>query len=165
MINFKLYELNAMLEDTLNNIYAIAEDNDGELPDDWGKRLDSIVLDRKMKILDIAKYIKALNYKTELIKKELDQLNKRYKNYSSNANSLKSYLLYNINNGEIFEDATTKITWRKSIKVIIDDENKLPDHYFKIIKTPNLSSIKQDLKLGAICTGAHLEYNNNLQIK
>lgn len=161
----KLYEINFELEQLLNSIYRFAEENDGVVPEDSDNYLNQLQMEREIKILDIARYIKSLKAESEAIKKESDNLLKRYKTCKNMAYRLKQYLLMNIPTGEKFKDNNTIINWRKSEAVYIINESDIPTEYFKIEKTPMLSIIKNDLKKGNIITGVKLEQHNNLIIK
>jgi len=59
---------------------------------------------------------------------------------------------------------TLKLSLRKSERVIVDDEAKVPADCIKITTTVNKTDLKAHIKAGEDC-GAHLEENQSLQIK
>lgn len=163
-MSFKLYQINDELEQLLNEIQTIAESNDGFIPDAYGVLLDNLQIAKEKKVLDIARYIKDLKGKAEIIKNEIDNLNKRHKHYKNYSESLKRYLQMNLTAGQKYEDANTKISWRKSEKVDVFDMESLPDEFWQIERSPMLSIIKTALKKGDV-KGARLIERNNVQIK
>jgi len=165
MSDFKLYEINEMLNSALSEVWKLAEQNEGEIPEDWSKFLDEIQMERDKKCLDVARYIKSLNAEESAISNEIKSLTERKKTATNKAERLKEYLRISIKEGEKLNDANTVISWRKSSKTIIDNENELPETCFKIEKNPVLTEIKSLLESGKITSGAHIELSQNIQIK
>lgn len=165
MSEFKLYQINEQLEKLLDNIHLIAEENEGEIPDDYSDKLDQINYEKATKVLDIARYIKTLKAKSEAIKKEMDILHARYKTYNNYAISLKRYLKMNIFTGCKYEDSTVKLSWRKSESVQIENIDLIPDRYIETKTYAHLMDIKRDIKAGNTIFGAKLIQNNNLIIR
>lgn len=164
MSGFKLYEINQQMEDLLDEILKYAEDNLGEIEDEKLTALHEIKAERNVKILDLAKYIKTLEAKADAIYNEEQKLRKRFIMYSRYAVKLRNILSSTLNEGEKIEDNTTRIFWRKSDRVEIEDEEKIPDEYFVYDKAPSLQSIKKAIKQGVEVPGVKLTYYQNLQI-
>jgi len=59
---------------------------------------------------------------------------------------------------------TMKLSLRKSERVVVDDEAKVPADCIKVTTTVNKTDLKAHIKAGEDC-GAHLEENQSLQIK
>ena len=59
---------------------------------------------------------------------------------------------------------TMKLSLRKSERVVIDDETKVPADCIKVTTTVNKTDLKAHIKAGEYC-GAHLEEYKSLQIK
>ena len=59
---------------------------------------------------------------------------------------------------------TMKLSLRKSERVVVDDEAKVPADCIKVTTTVNKADLKAHIKAGEDC-GAHLEENQSLQIK
>ena len=62
------------------------------------------------------------------------------------------------------ELATMKLGLRKSERVVIDDESKVPADCIKVKTEVSKTDLKAHIKAGEDC-GAHLEENQSLQIK
>ena len=165
MSDFKLYEINNMLEEAINEINNIAEDNEGDVPESWSSLLDEIQMERDKKLLDVARYLKSLDAKAAAIKAEEKALNERRKSLESASNRMKSYIEQNITKGEKIEDANTSLSWRKSKRVIVDNEDEISEKYCIVERKIQLTPIKKDIEAGNEVSGAHIEENLNLQIK
>lgn len=161
---FKLYEINEQLEYLLDNILISAQENDGVIDDEQLLALEEITTERNIKILDIARYIKTLNAKAEAVYTEAKKLQKRYTTYSEYGEKLRKVIQIYLKEGEKLEDYTTRIFWRKSDRVEIEDEYKIPDEYFIFEKRPSLQSIKKAIKQGVDIPGVKLTDHQNLQI-
>ena len=59
---------------------------------------------------------------------------------------------------------TMKLSLRRSERVIVDDEAKVPADCIKVTTTVNKTDLKAHIKAGEDC-GAHIEENQSLQIK
>jgi hypothetical protein len=59
---------------------------------------------------------------------------------------------------------TMKLSLRRSERVVVDDEAKVPADCIKVTTTVNKTDLKAHIKAGEEC-GAHLEENQSLQIK
>ena len=68
---------------------------------------------------------------------------------------------------EKIEGISANISFRKSTKTIVENEEALPDEFFKvtITKKPDLARIKKAIEQGYEVPGAVLKTNNNIQIK
>lgn len=165
MSNFKLYEINRMLEEAIVEVNKMAEENEGEVPDDWSKFLDDIQMERDKKLLDVSRYIKTLNAKSEAIKNEEKNLKAKRASLENASERLISYVEKYINKGEKIEDSNTTLSWRKSERVIVDSESNVPDKFCVVERKAQLAAIKTAIKTGEEVPGAHVEQFLNLQIK
>lgn len=154
----KLYEIDAAIE-------ALADEN-GEITD--FDALDALVMARDEKIEKVALYYKNTTAEAAALKNEIDNLTARKKTTEARAERLKSYLEYALN-GEKFSTARVEVGFRKSSKVIVDDEEKFKAAYpqfFKKTVTENISltDIREALKTQAF-NGARLVESQNIQIR
>ena len=62
------------------------------------------------------------------------------------------------------ETATMKLSLRKSERVVVDDEAKVPADCIKVKTEVSKTDLKAHIKAGEEC-GAHIEENQSLQIK
>ena len=166
----KLYEIAADYENLLNAIEA------GEIPEEAiADTLESVVSLLEDKADNIACAIKNLLAEAKAIKAEEDNLAERRKQKEKTAKSMKAYL------GEVLlrsgytklETARNKLSFRKSEKVHIEDEEKFiswalverDDLLTYAEPKISLTEIKKALANGEETFGATIESNQNLQIK
>lgn len=163
--NLKLYEINDSLRSVLDQINEIAETNEGEIPELWSNLLDDIQLSKEKKSLDIARYIKSLKLQTIAIKSEIDKLSQRYRSCMNQSDRLTEYLKSNMAPGEKYKDSNTIISWRKSERLKVNNENIIPSIYIKTEITIMKSILKRDIKNGIEIEGVELEPIQNIQIR
>lgn len=160
-----LYEINRDIE---NFAFDIDEETGEVLNAD---ELDALQMERDTKIENIALYIKNLNALSADIKAEKDNLDARMKAVERKADGLKHYLASALN-GEKFETAKCKVSYRKSKKVILagefDDwarENAPELLTVKTTYTPSLTAVKEAMLDGKEVKYAMLIENTNLILK
>jgi hypothetical protein len=162
MIN--LYEV-VTLE---NQIEHIAEQNDGEIPEELLRQLVEAQTQSLQQVENLVKYIRHLELGISMCKSEEERISTMRKKAEKRIESIKEYLTpYIAKEGKI-EAGTFKLSVRKSDKVIIDNEGYINSKYMTIVPEsykPDKNLIKQDLKSGVAINGVHLEIIDNLQIK
>lgn len=164
-----LYEINQDLINIIENECYIDEET-GEYfeGEELYKMLDDICLKLDTKIENIACYIKNLESDAEALKQEKQNLEKRQKVCENKANRLSEYLSNFLQYNKIpkFETPKCKVSFRKSSKVKILDENLIPKEYVKEeIKTKvDKTNLKKYLQNNE-CDGAIIEENQNINIK
>lgn len=164
MSGLKLYEINDLLYQAMEELRRQAEENDGVVADDWSKFADDLDMERTAKLLDIGRYVKNLLAEAEAIKAEKTALAKRQAGLEAHAERMKSYMAANMKPGEKQSDANTRISWRRSEVVIVENIETLPIGYTKITKEPMKKEIKEAIKAGEKIDGARIEEKLNLQI-
>ncbi len=160
-----LYDIDIELQLCLVEAEAQAEENEGEISEAIGKALEGLQQEKSIKIGNICRYLKSLKGEAGMIKTEEQALAKRRKIVENKADSLKKYLSCFIPKGEKFSDANSKVSWRKSESVLIEDLEKVPEEYQKITVAADKTAIKKDIKNGVEVEGAKLIENQNIQIK
>lgn len=161
-----LYEINAAIEEAINNLFNSVDEETGEVSPEAVKNLSDLQIQKEEKLDNIAAYIKNLLAEADMIKTEEANLKARREAKEKKAESLKNYLAAALD-GEKFESSRVSCSWRKSEVVNIPDVELIPDEYKKI-KTDisaDKAAIKKALKSGEEVRGAFLETKNNLQIK
>ena len=159
-----LYEIN-------NAILECCDMETGEILD--CERLEQLQLEKEQKIEGVALYIKNLDAEAAALKAEEAALVERRKAKESKAKRLREYLTDALN-GQKFETARVRLSFRASTAVEISDELALltwleknyQDHCIKY-KMPeiNKSEVGKLLKEGVKMPGAVLAERNNLQMK
>lgn len=160
-----LYEINRDIEDFSFEI----DENTGEVLN--ASALDALQMERDEKIENIALYIKNLNALAADIKAEKDNLDERVKVVERKADGLKRYLA-SVLNGEKFETAKFKVSYRKSQSVVVGDEFSAwaaihkPELIRTTIKTePDKTAIRDAIKNGVAVVGAKLVETQSMSIK
>ena len=77
MSGLKLYEVNQLLIDAMDQVSAMAEQEEGVIRDDWVSFLDEIEIEHESKCLNIARLIKSLNAESDAISAEAKKLSQR----------------------------------------------------------------------------------------
>lgn len=160
---FRLYEIAPEIQKIFDAV------DDGELsPGDFQKLTElNEVLERKA--LNIACLVKNYMAEADAIDAEIKRLKERKDAASNKAERLKEYLAKNIPEGETYQDARAKISWRKSTSVDVADEciEDLPKQYktVKVIVSPDKRLLKEALESGKKFEGVELVKRSNIQIK
>jgi hypothetical protein len=139
-------------------------DEDGEIIDI--DAFETLQIEKDIKIDNIACWYKQILAEAAGIKAERGILHEREKQKENQAERLKNFLSQ-ILDGQKFETARNKISWRKSESIGILDEKDIPSVYLrqKIAYEPDKAAIKEAISGGAEVPGAELVSRNNIQIK
>ena len=159
-----LYEIDQRLEDCV-------DPETGELL--APEAFVALHMERAKMIDDLASWLKNTAVKATAIKAELGALRERQKAMEARVESLKDLLDYFLD-GQKFESARNKVTFRKSIAVNVEDEIALRewaetsgfDDCLRY-KTPeiNKTAVRDLLKAGKTVPGASLEERRTVVIK
>ena len=163
-----LYEINSEYRAILDKCLEFAEQNSGEIPQEFSDKLDAIEMDRDKKIENCLLYYKNEKAMAEAIKREIDTLSARSLAHSHNADWIKGYLAHGVPAGQKMEFPGGKISWRKSTSVEIMFPEEIPEKFMSIIperKEPDKIAIKAAITVGASVSGAQLVESNHIQLK
>ena len=162
----KLYELSNEIE---KHLEAYNQVDNQEGLDAVEKQLDSLEIGFKDKAISVAHYI--MNQESDIlqIQTEIDRLRAKEARITAKTESLKTYLkrcMLEVNLDKV-DSPTVQIGFRKSKRVEIVDESKIPLKYFqeKIVKTVMKKEIKADWESGVGVAGTQIIEEKNLQIK
>jgi len=164
----KIYEINNQLQQLFEQMDIEASENDGVISDSLMHLLDLIQIEKDSKLLDIARYVKQLEYEVKAIKDEELKLADRRTGISKKIASLEDFLQFQLGEGNNLKDANTCMSWRKSQRVVIEVEvDKLPVEYVRAKTSiePDKKAIKDSIESGNMVDGCRLEVIQNLQIK
>lgn len=161
-----LYEINNAINDVLEQGFSFDEET-GEIlyeePD-----LAQLQIDLETKLDNIACFIKNEEAEAEMIRAEELKLAKRRKTKEKKAEYLKGYLTAYMEstNKEKFESARSRISFRKSESLKVDDVYKVPEDFLRY-KEPevNKAELKKAVKAGLEVEGVELVASKNIQIK
>lgn len=158
-----------MLFDEDRAVLECTDPDTGEFDIDKYTALTQAAESKIQRASHVANSYKTDTAKIDALKKELERIRSRIEVLQKNADNKKNYVKMLLD-GEKYEDASVKISFRKSTKLRqlescdvdeLDDEYKIID--MKI--TPDKAKIKLDLKKGKTVSGFILEENNNIIIK
>ncbi len=152
-----LYEINQAILDTVDS-------ETGEIID--AERLSALMMERDAKIEGVVCWIKNLQADAAAYKAEKDAFAEREKRAINKAESLKNWLAAALN-GQGFNTTKCAVSFRRSEKIDIPDENAVPKKY--LVKTitfkPDKMAIKDAIKAGRKVAGCCLVESQNIQIK
>ena len=159
-----LYEINKQIE-------ALIDPETGEIAE--GNAFDQLEMMRDEKLENIALWIKDLSAEEDAIAKEISNLKERKEKAAKKQESLKTLLLRELN-GQKFSTPRCAISFRRSQKVEVDEEQFLKwaleedygDEYLRF-KLPEIDKqlLKERLKDGVEIPYARLTENTSVQIK
>jgi hypothetical protein len=127
--------------------------------------LNSLQMERDVKIENVVLWIKELKAEAEALKAEKLAFAERQKVTENKMESLKKWLAYALN-GEKFKTVRASVTFRTSDKVEIADIYKLDENYLRY-KEPEADkdAIKKAIKAGQQVAGATLVQSTSVIIK
>ena len=147
----------------IDNAILTLINEDGEIED--YEAFEQLQMERDSKIENIALWCKNLDAEATALKAEEERLAERRKSAEAKIKRLRDYLGYALE-GEKFETARVAVSWRKSTKVEVDEE-QIPAEWCDVVTTfkPKKNDIKAALKEGRSIAGCRLVESNNVQIK
>ena len=153
----------ATLYEIDNDLYECVDQETGEIID--SDKLNALLMERSIKIENVALWVKELDACAAAIKAERAALEKRMKAAEIKAKSLRLWLSEALNE-QRFETSKVCVTFRKSISTEVD-EARLPQEWSvkKVTYTPDKTSIKAALLKGEVIIGAKLVEKKNIQIR
>lgn len=162
MSNTTLRELTSEFEAVL----ALAlEEDDGE---ELAGRLAEIDMAIEDKADNYAVIIADLNAQEDKLKTEIDRLTKRRQTLRNNADRMKQSLqqaMETVGKEKMKTDYYSYTIQKNPPKLILDDEEIVPEDYFVTIRELDKALLKDALKAGQEVRGAHLEQTESLRIR
>lgn len=159
-----LYELEAQIQACIKiDDGRVVDTETGEIMD--LEAFEKLKLARSKKIENLCLYIKNENAMAEMIKAEKQKLDARQKAHEREAFRCKAFLAEFLN-GERFESALVKVSYRNSKSVVIDDLQAIPEEYLKYSDPePRKTDISKAIQQGIDIPGASLQEKKNMIIK
>lgn len=157
-----LYEIN----NELYKLYEASVNEDGEIDEKALASIESLEMERSVKIENIGCLIKNLRSDAEQIKAESEKLAKRAKAAQNRAERLKDYLAMHFM-GEKFRSPRVVIGWGKTSSVVIEDESIIPEEYAttETVVKIDKNEIKAAIKAGNAVPGCVLEEKQYIMIR
>lgn len=159
-----LYEINNSISELLEQAFNTVDEN-GEVQIDFSQ-LEALQEEKATKIENIALYIKNLDAEAAAIKGEEENLASRRKRKEKRAESLRNYLLNNLDE-PVFESARCSLKIKETDQTEILDESLIPDEFMniKMDRKPDKNAIKKAIKEGKEVAGATVIKKKNVRIE
>lgn len=159
-----LYEITNDLLTVINGGMVVDEVN-GEIAFD-ADNLEELECAYADKLEACGCWIKNMQAEIDALKLEERKLADRRRVKENQVRNLKAYVLMSMEATETSKLETSKValSTRKSQRVVIDDERRVPLQFVKVTQTINKEALKKALKAGDV-QGAHIEESMNLQLK
>ncbi len=161
-----LYEINKSVEDVLNRM-LIEQAESGEVSPETANLFSELQIARDEKIENTACYIKNLLSDIKAIKDEENNLKARRVSLEAKVDSLEGYLSDMLNYKKWDKSSKVAVSFRESKQTIIDDQSLIPSEFITTTTEDkiDLNGIKKAILDGAVIPGAHIQVNQNIQIK
>lgn len=139
--------------------------------------LDEEAIEQSLKVIDdefdvkaenIAKLISSINGDIETLKSEERRLADRRRSYEKKIESLKNYLFNNLQmvDKKRIQTPLYKISIQKNpAKLVVKDEKRVPDEYFKTVKRLDKAKLKDAVKDGLETDYAEIIQTEGLRIR
>lgn len=161
----KLYEIPFTLRKALDNVYYDEETNKAEGLEEYRELAE----DAKDKLENTAFYLCELEHDEEAIKAEIKRLTALLKSNKTKQETIKKLMVEAI---QAFPEhklktATVSMWIKKTIALDIENEDEIPQEYFKekrVIEVDK-TKLKNDLEEGVFVQGAKLKENQFIQFR
>ena len=165
MQELKLYQIPAFMRQALDNLEIDKET--GEILNADG--LHSIELSAKDKIANTGRYLRECTVLLDAMKQAKQNIDARMKTLQKRIDFLSGLSLDGMEALGLkkIEEPDIRISIRKSINTMIEDEKAIPSKFVTIVQTEkiNKTEIKKAIQVGEDVPGAYLVENINLAIK
>ena len=121
-----------------------------------------------LKAENLAKLIRSIKGDIEAIKLEEKRLEAKRKTYENKIKSIEEYLFNNLQMTDKKKVQTPLFTiaiQKNPAKLVVKNEEKIPDKYFKTIRQLDKASLKEDIKEGLEVDYAELVQTESLRIR
>ena len=145
--------------------YEMQFDEDGVWVNE--DELENLEIEREQKLENLACFVKELRAEASAIATEgntlLDRANKLY----GKADGIENYISFHLA-GEELKSSRVAVTFRRSERVQITDQSKIPEEYIvtRVEETTKAdkTKIKKAIKAGVEIEGAYIQENLNIHI-
>lgn len=162
-----LFQIEAEIESAINNLLMSVDEETGEVNEELANALEELQAERDVKVENIACYIKNLKAESAALKNEIDTFTKRKKSIDNKIERLTEYLCQNIKPEEKFKFARATVSFRRSSKVEIFNEEEIPAKFCELKYETKIDkrAITEAIKAGEDVSGCMLIDSYSLQIK
>ena len=165
MQELKLYQIPALMRQALDNLEI--DEETGEILNADG--LHNLELSAKDKIANTGRYIRECTVLLDAMKQAKQNIDARMKTLQKRLDYLTGLSLDGMEALGVkkIEEPDIRISTRKSVGAVIEDEEAIPSKFVTIVQTQkiNKTEIKKAIQAGQDVPGAYLVENINLAIK
>lgn len=165
MQELKLYQIPALMRQALDNLEI--DEETGEILNADG--LHNLELSAKDKIANTGRYIRECTVLLDAMKQAKQNIDARMKTLQKRLDYLTGLSLDGMEALGVkkIEEPDIRISTRKSVGTVIEDEEAIPSKFVTIVQTQkiNKTEIKKAIQAGEDVPGAYLVENVNLAIK
>jgi len=126
-------------------------------------KLAALQADSEEIIENLACWIRNLESDSAALKEQKMIFQKRQQSAEKKAESLKAYLA-DFLNGSKFTSPRVKVSPSTSVSVEIGDLSEIPDKFCDFKKSPRLTEIRNEIKLGNYVPGAYLMQHSSVRV-
>lgn len=164
-----LWNLSKDVEDLYNELVNSVDEDTGEVDENIMSVLAVKEEEFSNKAIAVATVYRRFDSQQALVDAEIKRLqgiNEKIKNVRERLKKSLSEACLRLGKTKI-DGISASVSFRKSERVVVDNEADLPDELFNITitKKPDLTAIKQRFKNGEEVNGAKLVVCQNIQIK
>lgn len=163
----KIFEIEAAIERAIESLLDSVNEETGEVDQQKADELEALKEEREKKLEGVGCYIKNLDAEIDALKAEEDKLKKRRKTAENKRNRLCEFLKMHIPADEKIKSPRVIISFRKSAKVEITNEEDIPAKFCELVYETKIDkvAITKAIKEGEAVSGCELVESYNLQIK
>lgn len=167
--NLTLYSLSKDLEQLQNELLESADEETGELDNKIVEAVDKLqgtFEEKAVKVAMVYKNFDSFLTSIEAEEKRLKALKEKVEREKERVEKYITRACETTGTTRI-EGVQATISFRKSEKVVVDNESLIPEEFMKVKTTyePDKTKIKKAIKNGEEVLGASLQTTNNIQIK
>lgn len=162
-----LYQLDRIVETVIEHGFYVDEGT-GEVFTDFGD-LDDLLEDLDDKLEACGKWIKGRKALINSMRVEEQAMRRRREVEERKLERMKDYVMRTVlkKPGQRFECGSCSMGVRKSSRVVIDDEARLPEQFVSVTerRSPLKSAIRDAIRLGEEVPGAHIDDAVSLTVR
>ena len=148
-------------------LLTLLDDNDGEITEEIGVLMEKNAQLAEGALKNYTSMYRNLESNVDAIEAEIKRLSGLKKAKERSSQVVKDALTYTMKLRELdkYDGGTFKLSFRKSVALIIDDESKVPGNFLRTVTSVDKMAVKDAIKDNPNCEWAHLQENENIQIK
>lgn len=158
-----LYELTESMKD----LKSVLENSDR--PEELVEYLDAVDLQLVEKVDNIVRFTNNDELTVAAIDAEIKRLSELKMVFSNRRKRLLDYVKYVMEKFDVkkIETNFARLSFRSAKSVVVDDKELLPAEFIKVktVAEPDKIAIKEAIESGKNVPGAHIETNQQLQVK